>query len=439
MILDDGRGRLLSTLFAATLLLLALDAASVCGQEKTSAKSGGRVGIGDEVVWPNSVSRANSDPWLVKNHDRIREMRPKLLVLNFVNGLSSEQAMSKVNALIACVAESSRYHGYAQPDAPAFLKYSVFKLIDLTDPEPLPADRVFDGNSSKYPRVADWREGQINFRYGELFSPRFAALYKVADAANPGRDISLAEMVERGLVHEVWFLAKQGQFGAPFEATEVKQAYAADFAKLPNKTVQAGNGGTNEQPFIGRSLRILFINAERGPGCAMESLGHALEGMSNSGAVPYFTRYFREFAGFDLDKRFGLPFSTLYGRGDTKLAYPTPTSMSFTWQGKERTVKNYIPIGGNAHFTPNGRSDYDLDNPAPVMSTIEHYRLRDGGNGKDKAARWTTDRFAAYRELANDCMGPWLTYWRQNMPGMDNKAKDDAGGRMKNWWPFLFY
>jgi hypothetical protein len=37
------------------------------------------------------------------------------------------------------------------------------------------------------------------------------------------------------------------------------------------------------------------------------------------------------------------------------------------------------------------------------------------------------------------CMGAWLVYWRQNMPGYDNKQKDDDGKAMKNWWPFLFY
>jgi hypothetical protein len=50
--------------------------------------------------------------------------------------------------------------------------------------------------------------------------------------------------------------------------------------------------------------------------------------------------------------------------------------------------------------------------------------------------QWTID---AYRELAPDCMGRWVVYWRQNMPGLDNTALDDDGRPMKNWWPFLFY
>ena len=44
-----------------------------------------------------------------------------------------------------------------------------------------------------------------------------------------------------------------------------------------------------------------------------------------------------------------------------------------------------------------------------------------------------------YRDLAPDCMGAWLVYWRQNMPGLNNKQKDDDKKAMKNWWPFLFY
>ena len=39
----------------------------------------------DETVWPNSVSRANSDPWLAENHDKIKLMRPRLLLINFSN------------------------------------------------------------------------------------------------------------------------------------------------------------------------------------------------------------------------------------------------------------------------------------------------------------------------------------------------------------------
>jgi hypothetical protein len=44
-----------------------------------------------------------------------------------------------------------------------------------------------------------------------------------------------------------------------------------------------------------------------------------------------------------------------------------------------------------------------------------------------------------YYSVAPDCMGPWLVYWRMNMPGLDNPCLDNAGQPMKNWWVFLFY
>ncbi len=388
------------------------------------------------AVWPNAASRANSDTWLVMHHDQIRQMRPRLLVLNFANGVTPFQARAKVDDLIAALREASRYHGYSDPKAPPFLEYQVARLVDLTDANP-PAERL-DGNSTKYPRVRNWKEG-INFEYSRLFGPEFARLYGFPDPGRPGRYLTLKESVDRGLVHEVWFLAYQGKYGSPYESVEVKQSYDSSFRKIPGKWVQAGNGGDPGQPFVGRSLRILFINAERGPGCAMESLGHSLEGTSNSRVIPYLTRYFVEYAGFDLDKRYGMPFSSLYGREGAELSYPNPTTISFVWKGERKTYHPYIPMGNNVHFLPNGRHDYDLDNPAPVMSTIEHYRLHDGPSGTDLATLWTPRVLDRYRELGRDCMGRWLIYWRQNIPGLDNRARDDTGRPMKNWWVFLFY
>ncbi len=398
----------------------------------------GNVESAKGLIWPNSVSKANSDDWIRLHHDEIRQMRPRLLVLNFVNGLSTEQANKKVENLIAALRESSRYHGYSNPDAKPFLDYQVFKQIDLTDAQPLPDTQKLDGNSSLYPRVPDWKEG-INFRYGELFGEKFARYYGVPAPGQPGKFLTLAELVNRGIVHEVWFLARQGQFGSPFESIEVKQAYDEKLNKIPGRSVQAGNGGSPEQPFIGRSLRILFINADRGPGCAMESLGHSIEGTSNSGAIPYFTRYFTEFAGFDLDKRYRMPFNSLYARGGTDVSYPSPTSLRYIWKGEAHIVEPYITAGNSVHFMPSARRDYDLDNPVTVFSTIEHFRLHDGPDHKDIAEPWTNAKFIRYRQLANDCQGPWLVYWRQNFPGLDNKSRDDAGRPMKNWLPFLFY
>src|SRR5271166_3360009 len=69
------------------------------------------------LIWPNQESKANSDDWIRLHHNEIRQMQPRLLVLNFVNGLSSAEAAQKVNRLIAAVKESSRYHGYKNSNA----------------------------------------------------------------------------------------------------------------------------------------------------------------------------------------------------------------------------------------------------------------------------------------------------------------------------------
>lgn len=386
------------------------------------------------LIWPNAQSRANSDPWLIANHDRITQMRPRVLVINFMNGLTPAEQQSRADRLIAALEESSRYHGYENPSAPPFLDYQIFKLIDLSDPTP-PADPDPDGNSTKFPRQKD--EGDSIFRYDALFGKQFAAYYGVK--APDGHDMTLSELVNAGKVHEVWFIANQGPHGAPYECVELKQRYDANFKKLPGKYVQAGNGGSKRQPWIGRSLKILFINGSRGPGCAMESLSHSLEWMATCGAIPYFEKCFMEYADFDLDKRYGLPFTKLYDRGPTDLSYPNAHTLAFTWKGERREVENYAPRGGSVHFMPSARKDYDLDNPQPVNSSIEHYRRHDGPDGRDLVEPWTNARFAQYRKLANDCQGPWLVYWRQNMPGLDNRSIDDQGRPMKNWWPFLFY
>ncbi|MBI3726615.1 hypothetical protein HY251_22040 [bacterium] len=260
------------------------------------------------------------------------------------------------------------------------------------------------------------------------------------DPEKKGSLLSLKDLVERGLVHEVWMLCHHEKARAPFETVEAKQLYDEKLARKDGHTLDAGNSGdTSHVPWLGRSLRILFFNPDRGCGCAMESLGHSLEHMATSDAIPYFKKYFVEYAMLDLDKRYGLPFDSLYAKGPLSVSYPTPTSMIYRREGKDRTLEGYVVSGGNVHFVPNGRTDYDMTNDQPVRSTIGHWRERDGEGGKDRSELWLPAVLEPYEKVAPDCMGKWVVYWRQRMPGLDNAAKDDDGKPMKNWWPFLFY
>ena len=356
------------------------------------------------MIWPNAESSANSDPWLIANHDRITLMRPRVLAVNFVNGLSEAEARAKLGALSAALRESSRWQGYRNPDAPVFLDHQVTEIVDFTEPA-----GSLDRNSARFPRAPNG----IGLDY--------AAMYEMLD------------LQHRPDVNEVWLLADHTDRTWPWETVEVKCAYDGEFRPVGYRR-DAGNSGEHSAPWLGRSMRVLFVNFTRGPGCAMESLGHSLERMFTCGALPSLEPYFREYAMLDLDRRYKLPFESLYLKGEHPVDYPAPSTLRYRTGWRRHTVEPYVVAGGNVHFMPNGRFDYDLDGGRPVLSTIESWR-QPGAEPRE----WTPAVLDPYRALAGDCMGRWVVYWRQNMPGLGNTALDDDGRPMKNWWPFLFY
>ncbi len=385
-------------------------------------------------VWPNQTSRANSDTWLAQHHDEIRLMRPRLLLVNFSQEAKPKTLEKLARGIMAAVTEGSRYHGYANSNAPAFLDYRIFKFIDLREPGKT------KGNSSKLP-VKAGVTGTYNVDHNAFFSESFAKLLDVRDPDKPERFLRLDELVDKGYVHEVWFFIETTPDVVAYECVEEKPQYDEHFQKQGDHYVQAGNGGDSDQKWTGRSVRLGFVNPTRGIGCFLESLSHSIEGTADAGAIPYFTKYFQEYAGRNLKKRFNLSFDSFYDLwGATNgVEYPDEKTAVIRLKGKTNRIENYLAYGGNVHYPPNGRRDYDLENSAPVLSTIEDWRIGSGPDGKDIAIPWTNERFAKYRQLAPDCMGAWLVYWRQNFPGLNNRQKGDAGKPMKNWWPFLFY
>ena len=197
----------------------------------------------------------------------------------------------------------------------------------------------------------------------------------------------------------------------------------------------AGNSGEHSAPWIGRSLRILFVNFARGVGCAMESLGHSLERMATCGALPYYERYFREYAVLDLDRRYGLPFESLYLQGRAPGRLPDADDAPVPARAGASTASRTIsPPAATCTSCPTGASTTTSTRAARCSR-----RSRPGASRSTRRAPWTPAVLEPYRDLADDCMGRWVVYWRQNMPGLDNTALDDDGRPMKNWWPFLFY
>ena len=219
------------------------------------------------------------------------------MVLNFSNQASREHLDHMFEEIVAALAEGSRYHGYRDSRSHSFLNYQRFKFVDLRD------ESATTGNSRKLPYKSA-AAGGFNLDYNRFFSDEFARYYGVRDAGNFGRFLRLEELVDQGIIHELWFFVEHTQDFRGYEVVEEKPRYDERFERIAQQWVQAGNGGDEAQKWTGRSLRIAFINASRGIGCFMESLSHGIEGMARSGAIPYFSRYFKEYAGMDLQQRF---------------------------------------------------------------------------------------------------------------------------------------
>ena len=388
-------------------------------------------------VWPNAVSRANGDPWLMENHTRIRRMEPRLLVLNFDNHAPRAHLENLVSNIVEGLAESSRWHGYKAPSAPEFLRHRIARFVDLREPD-APKDRL---NAAAFPLKPGVAEG-FNVDHNAFFGDAFAARIGVADPDHPGRFLRLDELVDRGEVHEVWILSNGDDRNLrAYECVELMPRYDAGFHRLEGPPVQAGNGGDPDQRWTGRSLRLGFVNTTRGPGCFLESLAHSFEEMANCGSIPWLKREFEAFAGFDLKDRWGTPFRSFYALryGERIVEYPRPDlAVLRPWKGDPIVLSNYVAGAGNAHWPPNARQHYDLANTNAVLSTVESWR-EGGPRGEGFPETWNGDAFRPYGKLAPDCMGPWLVYWRQNFPGPGNRATDHDGRPMRNWWPFLFY
>ncbi len=414
------------------------------GSIDAAALDGATADADPGVEWPNAMSSAASDPWILANHDRIRVMRPRILALNFVNARTNDQMLTLMRSITAAMREGTRHHGYDTTTAPAFLEAEIAYSIDLRDAPP-PAGYTLR-NSTRYPRESP-RQGTWGFDYGQLFTDTFAGYYGVRDPANPSRFLNLCELSERGLVHEVWIY---GDADVPdvsaAEILGIMPRYDENFARIPGAPMNrcAGNGCFDADdvipPACTRTLRIGWVNNTRGVGCYMESLSHGIEGISSQGTVPFFTEHFSNFAGFDFRLRLGTPFDSWYACTSSPcLAYPTSSSVTWNIGGRMGTIDPYVPICNNAHFPPNARQHYDIVNPLPVMSTCRGYRQGGGPGGMDIAAPVSATDWSMYRTLAPDCTGAWLVWWWQNFPGLGNRSTDSASRPMHNWWPFLYY
>jgi len=389
-----------------------------------------KAGLSEDLsVWPNMKSYTNSDTWLIQNHESIRVLRPRVIVIDFYNKRSRVFCQGFVNKVIAAFAEGSRYHGYKDSSAKPQLVYNVSKYIDLRD------------NSGK--DISDKRPHHTDGSFDEaaMFDDDFAQFLGYRDSANT-RYLRLGELFDKGIINECWVIAPNTFYEAQGRVRKYDSSF--HFTGQYNECVNAcyDFGASGRRTSV--SIRLGEINVDRGTGCATHAFGHAIERMA-LGDIPYFGKVAERFFNFNLDKRFAAPFTDEYA---CPYYVRPPDCFNFTVQ-TIKTVNNHLPGWtftnwgegcGNIHFPINAKFQYDYNSDQSILCSCENYSMRNGPGGSDlrnvynqnKVQQWNTGAY-------NDCGGEYVIYLRQNMPGYNSGATGDDGMPMKSWWPFLFY
>jgi hypothetical protein len=385
------------------------------------------------------MSKANSDPWLSQNHDRITQLQPRVLVIDLEN---TAQGPALVDRHIAALKESSSPHKFKDSTAQPAVAYQLVKIVQATK-----GTRI-DYNSWNTQAFAD-------------------SNLQIKDPADPtGPNLTLCGLFEKGIINEVWCMASSDPKCG--ETQEAKQVYTNTDppTKVAGKFVSASNGDSITSLGCKVTVRITDFNSGRGTGCHQHAMGHGWERYMDAGAIPLLKKQAARFLNWDLDTRVGAPFSNFYSAcnsngtqltdcmiWDSQIAMHSGPSAAKTF-----TIADMSGGCGNAHFYPNttGTYSYDATTPDPtVLSSCENYGLHNGSGGKDLTTTFSnamTDTLygrspnpingacpAAQPACSDDCGGHGTAYIYQNFPGPGTTAKNDDGTPMHNWWVYLFY
>jgi hypothetical protein len=410
-------------------------------------------GTTTSLVWPNAQSSANSDPWLAQHHDEITEMHPKALIINFANGYTPAAVAARWDAMAKVMNEGTRYHGYADPNVKPFIYHELLKQVDLID-SPIPAGWTLP-NSTKTPRVTTSDGTHID--YGQLYSQTFADYIGIKDPANPSRNLNLCELLQKGIMNELFLAIDNSEPNLAPEIIEYKQVYDSNDNALTGQfDPYSGNGAFSPEADLpqarncGRSLRVDFLEMNNGTDGALHVLAHNYEHIGR--AIPNVVRFYSALFNFDFSSRFQTRFNSWYdlsvnGAEGHFLSYPTNQSVAWTCTaGRDcgapsGIISPFTQGCGNAHYPPNARGSYDYTNTDTVLTRCEHYGLHDGPNGKDLTSPYnvhTLDNLTAqYGNGING--GAWQLYLFQSIPGYGSHATTDDGVHIKNFWPYLYY
>jgi hypothetical protein len=391
--------------------------------------------------WPTAdgLHTANSDPWLVTHNQVINAMNPEVLVLNFDNGQSTAQAKQYAESVAAQLSVGSAYHGYSDSSAPAFLNYKINKTVDLTDPgaPPMTVSSLLPVTTTN------------TFDTTALFSSKtLTALYGYSDGN--GGYLTLCQLFEKGVINEVWIEdggdPAQNLPRAPLYE-EQKQGYDSNGRAIPNDFLTC-IGETNSQGCnipCGVTVRLAHLDPGAGVGCDVQVRGWGIEGMW-AALPPSLATDANAFLNQDFRTRFGVSFDSwteLCGNLPLCVSYPNPMEATST-SGDAQTF-DFRPFDqgcGNSMFPPNATFGDDFANATPVNSRCEGFGLSGGSNGGDAYRAYSASTVASLDQMytgSSRCPSGWQIYWRQSMPGYQNKAHGLGGAQIPNWWPVLFY
>ena len=413
-------------------------AAAVAGASGSAAGSGGAgpaAMSGAELIWPNPESSANSDAWLAENHDRITQLRPRVLVID-LESTAETQAKQLIDQHITALSEASTFHKYKSSGQSPAVVYELVKIAKAS------------------------KSGRIDYNAWNTQSFADSSI-QLKDPKDPnGPNLTLCGLFEKGVINEVWCMASSDPKCG--ETQEYKQVYDASGKKVAGRFATVSNGDDISSLGCKVSARITDFNSGRGSGCHQHALGHAWERYMDGNAVPELGKQAKRFLNWDLDKRVGAPFSNFYSACNSNARQLTDciswASNTHAMSGPSASRMFDIPDMsggcGNAHFYANttGTYSYDANMPDPeVLTSCENYGMHNGPDGKDLTTSYTnamTDKLygrsqrtcpADQPSCDDDCGGHGTTYLYQNFPGPGTQAKNDDGTPMRNWWVYLFY
>jgi hypothetical protein len=391
------------------------------------------------LIWPNEMSKANSDPWLSQNHDRILQLQPKVLVIDLEN---TANAAALVDRHIAALKEATSFHKYKDPAAQPAVVYQLAKIVQAPK----------SGSAISY---TSWNT--------QAFAD---SNIQMKDPADPnGPNLTLCQLFQKGVINEVWCMAANNPKCG--ETQEQKARYDANDVKTTQATVNVSNGDSIANLNCPVTIRITDFNSGRGTGCHQHAMGHAWERYMSASAVPALRKQAARFLNFDLMTRVQAPFNDFYSAcnsngsqltdclvWDSQIAVRSGPSAARTF-----SIADMSGGCGNAHFYANttGTYSYDANTPDPtVLTSCENYGLHNGTGGKDLTTTYNnamTDTLygrspnpingacptTATPACSDDCGGHGTTYLYQNFPGPNTKSTNDDGTAMRNWWVYLFY